>query len=83
MLRKLAFGLMFVGMSALATGCVVTVEETACLDDFDCGLNEFCGNDGLCYEVVEEVVDCIDDLDCAAGEFCDAETGLCSILVIE
>ena len=81
MLRKLALGLMFVGMSALATGCVVEVAEVSCTFDSDCGINEFCGDDGLCYEVVEEVVTCIDDLDCAAGELC--VDGLCSIVTIE
>ena len=77
MLRKFAFVLMFVGMSALATGCVV---EVGCTFDSECAVDEVCLNTGEC--AILEVFACNDDYDCdlTAGEFCDAVTGLCSIL---
>ncbi len=70
MFKKLVIALVFVGASALATGCVVATDD-GCLSDSECPANTFCASDGVCEE------GCVDDDNCEIGAFCDID-GLCS-----
>jgi len=77
MLKKFIMVLVFVGMSALATGCVVeTTTSVDCVEQVDCPLDSYCDAFGDCIE------GCIVDENCdwENGEICDID-GVCAILL--